>query len=40
MDETDISAPEQQTLPGFDEGLASAVERSGGGVFLAKRLRS
>jgi hypothetical protein len=31
--------PEQQTLPGFDEELAAAVERSGGGVFLAKRLK-
>lgn len=30
---------DQQLLPGFDDGLAAAVERSGGGIFLAKRLR-
>lgn len=31
--------PEQMILPGLSAELAAAVERSGGGVFLAKRLK-
>lgn len=31
--------PQQQLLPGLDQELAAAVERAGGGVFLATRLK-